>query len=108
MIGYLILMLPLLLLRFLSTCNVFFEPGSIKVVANLSMHVADVGNYSSTPDSIEESSVIRRPDLCALEFGRGQIIGLWEILADKSTYEMTYTTSASCELLEISRQYFQV
>lgn len=54
------------------------------------------------------SVVARQPDLCALEFGRGQIIGLWEILADKSTYEMTYITSASCELLEISHLYFQV
>lgn len=67
------------------------------------MHVS-----SSTPDDVVESPVVRRPDLCALEFGRGQIIGLWEILADKSKYEMTYTTSTTCELLQISRQYFQV
>ena len=76
--------------------------GSIKVVANISMHSGDA---SATDDEAPDTA--RRPDLCALEFGRGQIIGLWEILKDQPSYEMTYTTSTTCELLQISRQVSQ-
>lgn len=79
--------------------------GSIKAVANAGGNKC--GENSAESDSEASRVTLRRLELCALEFGRGQIIGLWEVLKDQVVYEMTYISSASCELLEISRQYFQ-
>jgi CRP-like cAMP-binding protein len=78
--------------------------GAIKVVSNKSTEYEE----EQQDELSMHVGLTKRLDLCALEFGRGQIIGLWEILKDQSVYDMTYITSASCELLEISSQYFQV
>mmetsp|Transcript_21474 Transcript_21474/g.36151 ORF Transcript_21474/g.36151 Transcript_21474/m.36151 type:complete len:606 (-) Transcript_21474:178-1995(-) len=79
--------------------------GTIKVVVNASANNCTENDAQS--DLEIPPITARRLDLCALELGRGQIIGLWEVLKDQVVYEMTYVSSASCELLEISRQYFQ-
>lgn len=71
--------------------------GSVKVV------VTNAGMSGSGEESVGN----RRANLSALEFGRGQIVGLWEVLKGLDHYEMSYVANASCEIFEISRQYFE-